>query len=136
VLLRMINNYQQMTSSRREADREKKKRQSARNRIGGVARVGVLHPDQAAPTDSRSTDSLNQIRAILAEIHSGRPIACGCDPQVPWKARVSGNHPTAAELQFEVECQGCGQNDRLSVDRDRFKEIGLKLKSQDRSGSE
>jgi hypothetical protein len=81
VLVRLLQFYGQMASNRRDADRDAKQRQHARNVEGRPARL-VAHRSNAI--DSGAPRSADAINAIIEHVVESRQLNCSCRKAGQW----------------------------------------------------
>jgi hypothetical protein len=123
-LLRLLDFYGKMATTKREADRRYKKHRHHRNYQGRSAQVMVIKPELTAG----SAGEPDLFQEIAGELREGRHATCDCSTLQHWIARVAVEEPPEPGVVIlEDICTECGRRELVPVPEEHLKEIGERL---------
>lgn len=118
-LLRMLHYYAEMSASRRDADR-RRKRESNRTIGCDVTTLGFSPaPEADAEADAEENVRREQVVAFVNELRRDKQIRCACPGDGDWKIDrdTDADHNS---IVLYLSCPNCGGQCSLSIPKDEF----------------
>jgi hypothetical protein len=123
VLLRLLEYYASMTSTRRQADREKKQMALSRNANNGIARVGEIEDDVATAGTPDSAES-RKLLEIFDQIRESREVRCPCGKEADLIGDWTKGGVEDDDFTIEFECGKCGRKIPVVTTREELQRAG------------